>query len=466
MLLQKGLAVKMGAGIDAAAAKPRNDGSLIRVTTYFLQMTLDILVLIASFNFASFLRFGHLARGDSRDWILLLVPVFLLIGFYSNLYTLDSMRSLRLSMKRLTAAVAWALAIVIFGFFATKSTDTVSRLLFFSGALISITFLLLIRIPIYLLVDRVIGKRFLRKLFIIDGTASREIEGYDVITCANLGLKLDLHDPIVLHALSGRVKEYDRVLVDCPVEDREKWSLFLQAAGCIGSLLIPELRSVVSDHTKFEIESTSIRVSAGPLDLRSRAVKRIFDLSLALAICVLIAPLLLAVAIAIKLDTKGPVLFKQIRMGRGNRLFYVYKFRSMRDDSADMNGMRSASKDDDRITRVGRFIRATSIDELPQLFNVLIGNMSMVGPRPHALGSKAGEDLFWQIDVRYWLRHSAKPGITGLAQVRGFRGATDTRHDLTERLRYDLEYLRNWSMFRDIAILMATFGVVMHKNAY
>jgi lipopolysaccharide/colanic/teichoic acid biosynthesis glycosyltransferase len=202
------------------------------------------------------------------------------------------------------------------------------------------------------------------------------------------------------------------------------------------------------------------------LDLRSRALKRAFDFTIAFGLCTLIAWLLVITAIAIKLDSKGPVLFKQLRMGRGNRLFYVYKFRSMRNDTTDHSGTRSASKDDDRITRVGKFIRATSIDELPQLFNVLKGDMSLVGPRPHALGSKAGDDLFWQIDVRYWLRHSAKPGITGLAQIRGFRGATGTRRDLTERLRYDLEYLRNWSLYRDIGILLATFGVVVHKNAY
>ena len=456
----------MAAGFNAAAARPRRDGSLIRVSVYCLQMLLDLLILISSFYFASLLRFGHLPNGNDDVWILVLVPAFLLAAFYGKLYTLDSMQSLRLALKRVTAAMAWALIIVVFGFFATKSTDTVSRLLFFVGAFFSFMLLLLVRIPVVLWVRHVIAGRFLRKLFIVDSVIVREIEGYDVVTCAEMGLKLDLHDPVVLHALSSTIKEYDRVLVDCKVADREKWSLFLQGAGCIGSLLIPELRPVVSDHAKLKIDSTSIRVSTGPLDLRSRALKRVFDFTIAFSLCTFIAWLLIITAIAIKLDSKGPVLFKQLRMGRGNRLFYVYKFRSMRDDSTDHSGARSASKDDDRITRVGKFIRATSIDELPQLFNVLKGDMSLVGPRPHALGSKAGDDLFWQVDVRYWLRHSAKPGITGLAQIRGFRGATDTHKDLTERLRYDLEYLRNWSLYRDIGILLATFGVVVHKNAY
>ena len=117
-------------------------------------------------------------------------------------------------------------------------------------------------------------------------------------------------------------------------------------------------------------------------------------------------------------------------------------------------------------TRVGRWIRATSIDELPQLANVVVGDMSLVGPRPHALGSQAGAKLFWEVDDRYWQRHSLKPGLTGLAQVRGFRGATGEENDLTSRLQSDLEYLEGWTIWRDLAILFATLRVLVHRNAY
>jgi len=138
----------------------------------------------------------------------------------------------------------------------------------------------------------------------------------------------------------------------------------------------------------------------------------------------------------------------------------------MHTDRGDAAGSVSASRDDDRITRVGRFIRATSVDELPQLLNVLFGSMSIVGPRPHALGSLAGQQLFWEVDERYWHRHALKPGITGLAQVRGFRGATHRRDDLTRRLQADLEYIVGWSVWRDFAILVSTARVVVHKNAF
>jgi lipopolysaccharide/colanic/teichoic acid biosynthesis glycosyltransferase len=138
----------------------------------------------------------------------------------------------------------------------------------------------------------------------------------------------------------------------------------------------------------------------------------------------------------------------------------------MRVEKLDSAGARSASKDDDRITRIGRFIRGTSIDELPQLFNVLRGEMSIVGPRPHAIGSLAGDKLFWEVDHRYWLRHSLKPGLTGLAQVRGLRGATDTETDLANRLQADLEYLDGWTIWRDLNIIMNTVRVLVHDRAF
>jgi polysaccharide biosynthesis protein PslA len=144
----------------------------------------------------------------------------------------------------------------------------------------------------------------------------------------------------------------------------------------------------------------------------------------------------------------------------------VLKFRSMRIEASDRAGNRSASRSDDRITRVGRLIRRTSLDELPQLINVVRGDMSIVGPRPHALASTAGEALFWELDSRYIHRHAIKPGMTGLAQVRGYRGATRSAEDLTNRLQADLEYLSGWTIWRDIRIIFRTFRVLTHSNAF
>jgi len=207
-------------------------------------------------------------------------------------------------------------------------------------------------------------------------------------------------------------------------------------------------------------------VSTGPLGLRARIIKRIFDILVAATGLLALAPLLIAVAVLIKLEDGGPVLFIQRRMGRGNRLFDMLKFRSMREERLDPAGERSTGRDDDRITRIGAFIRRTSIDELPQLFNVLKGDMSIVGPRPHALGSRANNKYFWDIDRQYWQRHCLKPGLTELAQVRGHRGATEHEKDLTDRLQSDFEYIAQWSLPSDVGIVLRTARVLTHRNAF
>lgn len=442
------------------------DSSVIRLSLYCIQMLLDLVGISVSFLAANIIRNGVDLHGYDLKFLILMLPIFGIVAAYARVYSHDAMQSYRLSFERVYGSLFSALAIVLVSVFFSKSADDYSRQIFFTGSILSAICLMLVRLPTIWLVRNALQRRFMRKLFIVDDVEHRPMDGYDVVTAQSFGIKLDLHDPVALHTFSSIVRGYDNILVDCVIERREIWSIYLQAVGCVGSLLIPELHSVVADQHKTDPRAASINVSLGPMNLRNRILKRCLDLAVAAPLCLFLMPLFLVAAIAIKLDSAGPVLFKQVRMGRGNRLFYVYKFRSMRNDLTDNSGSRSASRDDDRITRVGRLIRATSIDELPQLFNVIEGDMSLVGPRPHALGSKAGTDLFWQIDTRYWLRHSIKPGITGLAQIRGFRGATDNRIDLVDRLRSDLEYVRSWSIFRDIMILVGTLRVVVHKNAY
>lgn len=138
----------------------------------------------------------------------------------------------------------------------------------------------------------------------------------------------------------------------------------------------------------------------------------------------------------------------------------------MRAEASDSRAETLTARGDDRVTRVGAFLRKSSIDELPQLFNVLNGDMSIVGPRPHAAAAKAGDTLYWEVDARYWARHCIKPGMTGLAQVRGHRGSTDHHQDLIDRLQSDLEYVTAWSVWRDLRIIVATLGVLFHHKAY
>ena len=192
-------------------------------------------------------------------------------------------------------------------------------------------------------------------------------------------------------------------------------------------------------------------------------VKRASDIVLALAILLLISPLMLAIAIGVKRSSPGPILFRQRRYGLDGREIVVYKFRSMK-VLEDGNVIRQATRDDDRVTPFGAYLRRTSLDELPQFINVLQGRMSVVGPRPHAV---AHNEMYRKLIKGYMIRHKVRPGITGWAQVNGLRGETETLDKMKERIEYDLEYLRNWSLLLDLQIVVRTVFVVLRKqNAY
>jgi len=201
-----------------------------------------------------------------------------------------------------------------------------------------------------------------------------------------------------------------------------------------------------------------------PISGWSSALKAVEDYVLALLILLLVAPLLVVIAIAVKLDSPGPILFQQARLGFNNREFMIYKFRSMYHSAMPETAVRQATKRDPRVTRVGRILRSTSLDELPQLLNVLNGTMSLVGPRPHAISHN---EEYGQRIRGYFARHKVKPGITGWAQVNGLRGETDTLAKMEARIQHDVYYADNWSIFFDLKILIMTFvKVLFQKSAY
>ena len=204
-----------------------------------------------------------------------------------------------------------------------------------------------------------------------------------------------------------------------------------------------------------------------PISGRAAVLKRAEDMILAALALLAMAPALVLIAAAVKLDTPGPVLFRQPRRGFGNRVFNVYKFRSMHADMGDLGSARQTSKGDPRVTRVGAFLRTHSFDELPQLINVLLGQMSIVGPRPHALRTTAGGVVLEEALQSYVARHRVKPGITGWAQVNGWRGELDTQEKLTRRVECDLWYIKNWSLLLDLKILAKTLlCVIFDTHAY
>jgi putative colanic acid biosynthesis UDP-glucose lipid carrier transferase len=223
----------------------------------------------------------------------------------------------------------------------------------------------------------------------------------------------------------------------------------------------------VSDLIQARVDSIGglpvVAVCETPFHGFNGMVKRASDIVLSLFILMLISPLMLAIAIGVKLSSPGPVLFKQRRYGLDGRKIVVYKFRSMT-VAEDGDLVRQATRNDSRITRFGAFLRRTSLDELPQFINVLQGRMSVVGPRPHAV---AHNELYRKLIRGYMIRHKVRPGITGLAQVMGFRGETETVEKMKARIEHDLAYLRRWSLLLDLQIILKTVVVVLQKqNAY
>lgn len=276
-----------------------------------------------------------------------------------------------------------------------------------------------------------------------------------------------------LDALIERIRagEVDQVIVALP------WSAETRLQSVVAELAITPVRiRLAPDLASFAFAQRPV-VLLGDLPVMTlferpisgfdQVTKKLEDLVLASLILLLISPVLLLSAIAIKLDSRGPVFFRQDREGFNNQRFRIWKFRSMKVEQCETDSIRQATRDDDRITRVGRFLRRTSIDELPQLFNVLSGEMSLVGPRPHAPSTRAGNKLFSDVVATYAARHKVKPGITGWAQVCGWRGETDTEEKLLKRLEHDLYYIENWSLPFDIYIIIRTAAAAaFQKTAY
>ncbi len=228
---------------------------------------------------------------------------------------------------------------------------------------------------------------------------------------------------------------------------------------------VPDIFSLLLvNHSVREIAGLPVlTLSETPLTGTRLLIKALEDRVLGMLILILISPLLLLIALAIKLDSKGPVFFRQARKGWSGRVFHIWKFRSMVVHEAEGGVVKQATKNDPRVTRVGAILRRTSLDELPQIFNVLKGEMSLVGPRPHAV--QHDEQYSKGIDA-YFARHNIKPGITGLAQVRGLRGETRELERMQQRIEADIEYINNWSLWLDISLLLRTLGALTGKNAY
>jgi len=301
------------------------------------------------------------------------------------------------------------------------------------------------------LIKRALKTRDINILGIFDDRRDRV--GPDILGVPVLGKTADLIDHRILPYV-------DRIVVTVPPKASARIAQLLERLAPI-----PNPISLLLDDTDDETETQAIgriadfdlmHVSGAAEKSGYLLAKRVMDVTLSAMAIIALAPLMTAVAIAIKLDSPGPVFFRQRRHGYMNEEFLVWKFRSMRTEATDHKAARQVTANDDRVTKIGRFIRKTSVDELPQIFNILTGEMSIVGPRPHAIGMLSGGAEASKLVETYAHRHRIKPGLTGWAAVNGSRGPVDTAEDVRRRVALDLEYVERRSFWLDVAIILRT----------
>jgi len=458
-----------------------------RINSEIIYRSVDILIILTTLYIASFYSGGYNASGYILAGLLASL-LFGLVGRFTEIYSSWGGRSfLRDESVRVIATWLITFMFLIFAAFATKSTTEFSRVVLASW---------LFATPILLTLTR----HLLRKIFghlkrlginnrkvVIAGLTEHGLQfahdlendrdgGYHVAGFyddrEDSKRTLDTDSINTLGNFStlieaAKLGQWDQIYVALPVEAKERTIKLLdQLSESITPIrLIPDYFTSNLLKSKYiELANTPILcVHETPLTSHNIYIKRMEDVFFSSLILLLISPLLIAIAIGIKLTSRGPIIFKQKRNGAHGEEFTVWKFRSMT-VCEDGNKIKQASKDDARVTRLGRFLRKTSLDELPQFINVLQGHMSIVGPRPHAV---AHNEKYRKQIPGYMIRHLIKPGITGWAQINGWRGETNQLYKMEKRVEYDLEYIQRWSFWLDIKIIMLSiFKGFSSKNAY
>lgn len=415
------------------------------------------------------------------------VAAFDMLGLYSQACFTSFIRQAPRLLLAWTAAFALLLAAVFF----FKVGHEFSRVWFATWYAVGAAVLLTDRLVVASFVRRWTrqGRIYRRAAIYGSGTISEkllhELEGDVDADIRITGIFDDRGDDRVARIVAGyphlgglkeleafaRSSRLDMVIVALPITAEQRVNEVTRALAVLPAEVKLPARST---ELRFTADTYSRVGNVAMIDLLEKPIadwgsvaKWMFDKFVGGLALLALAPLMLVVAAAIKLDSRGPVLFRQKRYGYNNQLVEVFKFRSMYTDRCDVNAAKLVTKDDPRVTRVGRFIRKTSIDELPQLFNVILGNLSLVGPRPHALEAKAAGSLYDKVVDGYFARHKVKPGITGWAQINGWRGETDTPEKILKRVEHDIYYIENWSLLLDVYILLKTpFALLKSENAY
>jgi len=458
-----------------------------RVIT-ILTRAMDMIIVLFAGWFAYVIRFHEVTMSTNYLWAMVvgLLATTVVFSFFNIYISIRGQSFLRHVMTLLHGVLILGLVLASVAFF-TKAGDSYSRLWFLGWIIFSFILLVFFRCSILLILRlmrarglnerRVVimgagdlGVKFAQTVQVALWTGFRIVSFMDdeaeqkprsfadipvIQTPKNLGDYLDEADideiwlALPLHA-EARVKEILFELRHHTINTRFVLNIFS----------LDLLNHSISDVAGFPV----LNVRYTPMMGINRLVKAIEDRLLAFAILMIITPFLLFIALGVKLTSKGPIVFKQERLGWDGRIINIYKFRTMVEHHETIGAITQAKCDDPRITSFGKWLRRTSLDELPQFFNVLQGRMSIVGPRPHALPHN---EMYKDTVRDYMQRHHVKPGITGWAQVNGWRGETDTLIKMQKRVEYDLYYINNWSLWFDIKIIFLTFlKGFLNRNAY
>lgn len=453
-----------------ASRKSRNtrDKAVTRAHCYMVLALSDALVIASSFIVANHLVNLSAPVPIEHGVVMLgaILPLFAIQASTNGTYGAATLDDPNLGARRAARALTIAGGFVLLIAYMLKASAAFSRGVFALGFVASFVLLIVARVILRPVISRLLGGSAHTTIVIRDGVDYQQQENEVILDVQALGFDPLTSDPHAYNALSRTIGHADRLIIACEPKQAQAWAPVLRTLAVDGEILTDVQDAVGAIGMRRFGERRTLIINNGPMTLSARGIKRVFDIAFSLAAIALFMPLFLVTALAIRYESKGPIFFRQERIGRGNSIFRIYKFRSMYAKDSDAQAVRLTQVNDARVTRVGAFIRRTSIDELPQLLNVLFGDMSIVGPRPHALAAKAADVLYWDVDTRYRERHVIKPGMTGLAQVRGFRGNTHQLEDLTNRLQADLEYVAVWSLRHDLSIILQTLKVVRHTNAY
>lgn len=457
----------------------------VRIGEFLLLLVLGVAVRHLSPSCSGPFAFAHLTA--AAGLAILAAILFQAVGAYR----IDAVR--RFARTGLRVALAWTATVLVAGAYLalTEAVDPCTRSWLVTLYGLGLALLLAGRFAL----SRIIGAqmrrgRFDRRTAIVGGGSVAEdlIRALDAEPESGIRIvgvfddrgdqrsdavvagypKLGTVDDLVAYARTTRL---DLIVFTIPVTAEDR---ILQMLAKLWVLPIDIRLSAQASKLRLRPRAYSYLGSVPVLDVFDRPMadwdiiaKSLFDRVVGLAMLVALSPVMLAVAAAVAFTSKGPILFRQKRYGFNNEMIEVYKFRSMYHDQTDFAAARQVTRGDPRVTPVGRFIRRTSLDELPQLFNVIKGELSLVGPRPHAVQGHVSNTLYDQVVDGYFARHKVKPGITGWAQVNGWRGETDTSDKIQRRVEHDLYYIENWSILFDIRIMLATpVSMVQTKNAY